>query len=182
MTFPIPERVSLPSRPGSENDDVTVVSLRGELDIQDARALRACLGDIRWHGRPRSIIDLTRLTFIDCACLDVLVWHACEMRIQGGKVELAGPQGAVRRILSVTGLLTAFEVHDTVGQAAGGDHGCRSGSPPPANPQSLRSGADAAGAANHGKRNGMSILKKIRHKAQTAKGKTKKNTGRITGS
>jgi uncharacterized protein YjbJ (UPF0337 family) len=28
----------------------------------------------------------------------------------------------------------------------------------------------------------MSILKKIRHKAQTAKGKTKKNTGRITGS
>jgi uncharacterized protein YjbJ (UPF0337 family) len=28
----------------------------------------------------------------------------------------------------------------------------------------------------------MSILKKIRHKAQTAKGKTKKNTGRVTGS
>jgi uncharacterized protein YjbJ (UPF0337 family) len=28
----------------------------------------------------------------------------------------------------------------------------------------------------------VSILKKIRHKAQTAKGKTKKNTGRVTAS
>jgi uncharacterized protein YjbJ (UPF0337 family) len=27
----------------------------------------------------------------------------------------------------------------------------------------------------------VSILKKIRHKARTAKGKTKKNTGRLTG-
>jgi uncharacterized protein YjbJ (UPF0337 family) len=27
----------------------------------------------------------------------------------------------------------------------------------------------------------MSILKKIRHKAQTAKGKAKKDTGRVTG-
>jgi uncharacterized protein YjbJ (UPF0337 family) len=27
----------------------------------------------------------------------------------------------------------------------------------------------------------VSILKKFRHKAQTAKGKTKKNTGRVTG-
>ena len=27
----------------------------------------------------------------------------------------------------------------------------------------------------------MSILKKIRHKVQTAKGKTKKDTGRVTG-
>ena len=27
----------------------------------------------------------------------------------------------------------------------------------------------------------MSILKKIRHKAQTAKGKVKKDTGRVTG-
>ncbi len=134
MTVPILEQVSLPSRPGSENDDVTVVSLRGELDIQDARALRACFGDIRWHGRPRSIIDLTRLAFIDCACLDVLVWHACEIQAQGGTVEMAGPQGAVRRILSVTGLLTGFEVHDAVGQAADGDRGCRSDFPAAADP------------------------------------------------
>jgi uncharacterized protein YjbJ (UPF0337 family) len=28
----------------------------------------------------------------------------------------------------------------------------------------------------------VSILKKIRHKVQTARGKTKKNTGRVTGS
>jgi anti-sigma B factor antagonist len=125
MTVSIPGRVSLPSRPGSENHDVTVVSLHGELDRQDAPALRACLGDIRRRGQPRTIIDLTRLAFIDCACLDVLVWHACEMRARGGTVDLAGPKGAVRRILSVTGLLTGFGVHDTAGQAASADRRCR---------------------------------------------------------
>jgi anti-anti-sigma factor len=98
---------------------VTVVGLRGELDLNDAPALQACLGDISWQRRPRSIIDLTRLTFIDCACLGVLVQHALDIRARNGTVDLAGPEGAVRRILSVTGLLTRFEVHATVGQAAG---------------------------------------------------------------
>jgi uncharacterized protein YjbJ (UPF0337 family) len=41
--------------------------------------------------------------------------------------------------------------------------------------------SNQAAAANRGKGNNVSILKKIRHKARTAKGKTKKNTGRLTG-
>jgi anti-sigma B factor antagonist len=98
---------------------VTVVCLRGELDVLDAPALQACLGDIRWPGRPRSIIDLTGLEFIDCACLAVLARYARSLRDRGGAVELVGPYGAVRRILSVTGLLAGLEVRDTEGLAAG---------------------------------------------------------------
>lgn len=112
-------RVLRPVLPGRAHGSVTVIRLRGELDILDAPALQAWLGDIRWPERPRSIIDLTGLEFIDCACLSVLARHARSVRARGGTVELAGPHGAVRRILSVTGLLAGLEVHDTEGLAVG---------------------------------------------------------------
>ena len=112
-------RVLRPVLPRSAHGSVTVICLCGELDVLDESALQSCLGDIRWPGRPRSIIDLTGLEFIDCACLAVLARFACSVRARGGTVELAGPHGAVRRILSVTGLLAGLEVHDTVGLAAG---------------------------------------------------------------
>jgi len=183
VTVPILERIPLPPLPGGELGDVTVVSLCGELDLNEAPALQAFLGDIRWQGRPRSIVDFTGLAFIDCACLRVLVQHARGIWAQGGTVDLAGPQGTVHRILSVTGVLTMFEVHGTVGQAAAGHRGCRSlVFPAAANPQSpARLGGSCRRPLNKKRGNGMSILKKIRHKARTARGKTKKNTGRITG-
>jgi anti-sigma B factor antagonist len=122
MTVPILERAPLPLRADREHCDVTVISLRGELDVLDAAALQACLSDIRWHGQRRSIVDLTGLAFIDCACLSVLARHARGMRARGGTLALAGPRGTVLRLLSVTGLLTWFEVCDTVGQASADGH------------------------------------------------------------
>lgn len=117
MTVLISQQISLPQLSSRGRGGVTVVSLRGELDLPGAPALRALLSDIRWRGRPRCVIDLSGLTFIDCACLGVLVRYSREIRARGGSLALAGPQGAARRVLSVTGLITWFEVHDTVGQA-----------------------------------------------------------------
>jgi len=47
----------------------------------------------------------------------VLVRHCQDMRSQGGSFTLAGPHGLVQQILAVTGLLTWFDVHDTVREA-----------------------------------------------------------------
>jgi anti-sigma B factor antagonist len=101
-------------------DVVVVVSLRGELDLSGASSLQACLRGIRWQARARSVADLTGLAFIDCACLGVLVSYCKEIRGRGGSFALAGPRPAVRKILSVTGLLSWFEVHDTVEEASAG--------------------------------------------------------------
>jgi anti-sigma B factor antagonist len=99
-------------------DVVVVVRLRGELDVSGASSLQACLRGIRWQARARSVADLTGLAFIDCACLGVLVSYCKEIRGRGGSFALAGPRPAVRRIMSVTGLLSWFEVHDTVEEAS----------------------------------------------------------------
>jgi anti-anti-sigma factor len=110
-------RQQLPPLSSYDRDGVTVVSLRGELDFCGSAALQAYLGGIRWQARPRSVADLTGLAFIDCACLTVLVRHCKDTRSQGGSFALAGPHDAVHRILALTGLLTWFDVHDTVEEA-----------------------------------------------------------------
>jgi anti-sigma B factor antagonist len=115
MTAPLLQALPFPQLSACDHGDVTVVSLRGELDFLAVSALQAYLSDAR--ERVRSVVDLTGLAFIDCACLGVLVRHSQEIRARGGSFALAGPQGAVRGVLSITGLITWFEVYDTVGQA-----------------------------------------------------------------
>jgi anti-anti-sigma factor len=100
--------------PVGDRGEVAVVSLRGEPGFSGASDLQACLSSIRRQARVRSVVDLARLPFIDGVCLGVLVRHCKEVQGQGGSFALARPQPAVREILSVTGLQTWFEVHDTV--------------------------------------------------------------------
>jgi anti-sigma B factor antagonist len=117
--LPQDDAARLPGLSITDHGGAAIVSLRGELDISGASVLQAHLSDIRRQARARSVADLTGLAFIDCACLSVLVRHCKEIRRQGGSFALAGPQPGVRRILAITGLLTWFEVHDTVEEATG---------------------------------------------------------------
>jgi anti-sigma B factor antagonist len=112
--------VWFPQLAACERDDVAVVSLRGELDSFGACVLQALFSDIRGQVRARCVADLADLAFIDRVCLGVLVRHCRQIRGRGASFALAGPQGAVRRVLSVTGLLSWFEVHDTVEEALAG--------------------------------------------------------------
>jgi anti-anti-sigma factor len=119
----------LPPLSVHDRDEVAVVSLRGDLDFSDASVLQACLADIRWQARALCVADLSGLTFLDCACLSVLVGHCKRVRGRGGRFALAGPQCAVLRVLSVTGLLAWFEVYDTVEDAIAGAEYPRHGRP-----------------------------------------------------
>jgi len=180
MTSLLHQQFLLTSLSSRDCDGVIVVSLRGELDICGSSAVQAYFSELGRQTRPRSVVaDLTGLAFIDCGCLTVLVRHCRDIKSQGGSFALAGPHGAVHRILAVTGLLTWFDVDDTVEEAVS-----RTGTQrPPVLPIHRRSGAAARHAEILGKgKDAVSILKKFRHKAQTAKGKATKNTGRITGS
>jgi anti-sigma B factor antagonist len=97
-----------------DRDGAAVVSLCGELDFSDASVLQACLTDIRWQVQKICVADLSGLAFLGCACLGVLVGHGKRVRDRGGSFAMAGPQPAVLRVLGATGLLTWFDVYDTV--------------------------------------------------------------------
>lgn len=86
-------------------DEVAVV-VTGELDAHLAPAfadavLERC-GDRRVHVR----IDVTRLTFVDSAGIQVLVRVLRHVRQRGGDVTVVGASRAVRRVLDITGFAT----------------------------------------------------------------------------
>jgi len=111
---------SMPQLSVHIRDGVAVVSLHGELDSVGACVLRTYLSELPWPSRARCVVDLTGLSFIDSVCLGVLVGHCTRMRERRGTFALGGPQPAVRNVLSASGLLSWFEVHDTVEEAVAG--------------------------------------------------------------
>jgi hypothetical protein len=97
--------ISLPRLSAYGHDDVTVVSLRGELDLSGTAVLHAQLRDIRW--RARSVAGLTGLRFPRLR----LPQRACQALQAdpgtGRQPSLGGPlAAAVRPVLPVIGLLT----------------------------------------------------------------------------
>ena len=97
--------------------DCAVVALRGELDISNRAELSSRLDDVISCG-PWVIVDLTNLAYIDCGSLGVLAGARERAQLAGGDVLLAGPRGAVARLLLLTGRDTEFSVFPSVGVAA----------------------------------------------------------------
>ena len=93
-----------------------VLALRGELDISDRAELSSRLATVVSCG-PWVIVDLANLAFIDCGSLKVLVGARERAQLAGGDMLLAGPRGAVARLL-LTGGDSVFSVFPSVGVAA----------------------------------------------------------------
>ena len=83
----------------------SVLRLQGELDACGEARLRwaicAVLGD---HPRQNLELDLSALTFADCAGLSVMVWAHKRLARQGQELVVTGAQPLIRRLLRLTGL------------------------------------------------------------------------------
>ena len=97
--------------------DCAVLAARGELDITDRAKLASRVAAVMSCG-PWVIVDLTNLAYIDCSSLGVLVGARERAQLAGGDVLLAGPRGAVARVLLLTGRDRVFSVFPSVGVAA----------------------------------------------------------------
>ena len=86
---------------------VQVVVVRGELDMATAPVLRSVLATVRDRFPPRVELDLSGVTFLDAYALAVL--HLAVRSTPGNRrLVLRNPSRAVRRVLHLTGLDTAF--------------------------------------------------------------------------
>jgi anti-sigma B factor antagonist len=81
-----------------------VVEVRGEIDLQSAPRLRdELLRIIRRHG-PRVAVDLSGVTFMDCAGINVLPATRRRARLEGGWMQVVRPSPAAGRVISLLGL------------------------------------------------------------------------------
>jgi anti-anti-sigma factor len=95
-----PEKASLDVsiRPGP------VVTISGEIDIQSGPQLRdQLLGIIRRHGAGLAL-DLTGVTFIDCAGINVLLAARRRAQLEGGSLHVLRASPRVRQVLALTRL------------------------------------------------------------------------------
>ena len=85
----------------------SVLKLLGELDVCSADYLRRAVGAVLEQHDPQSLtMDLSALTFTDCAGLSVLVWARKCLAERGHEFVITGSQPPVRRMLALTGLAT----------------------------------------------------------------------------
>jgi anti-sigma B factor antagonist len=105
-----------PVREIAEQDGAVLVRLRGELDVYNAGLVREALVDAAARGRPRLIVDLGDVTFVDSTLLGVFVEARTHVNDRRAFL-LAAPGMEVRRALEVSGLDRHFELHDTVASA-----------------------------------------------------------------
>lgn len=89
----------------------------GEVDVFTAPKLREKIIALLEEGSDHLVVNLEKVLFMDSTGLGVLVGALKRVKEKDGELALAGAQGTVLRVLSVTGLNAVFPMHDTVEQA-----------------------------------------------------------------
>lgn len=98
----------------------TVIDVEGEVDVFTAPKLREKIIALLDEGNDRLAVNLEKVLFMDSTGLGVLVGGLKRVKERDGELALAGAQGTVLRVLSVTGLNAVFPMHDSVEQATSG--------------------------------------------------------------
>jgi anti-sigma B factor antagonist len=94
--------------------ETLVFKLRGSLDLATAPTVRAALGDATEKGCHRIIVDLSQLEFLDSTGLGVLIGAHRRAAEHGGSFRLVIKDGAISRLLNITGLIGVFAVYHSL--------------------------------------------------------------------
>jgi anti-sigma B factor antagonist len=98
-------------RAGTASNPVVVA--RGEIDVATSPLLRSEFATVLAREPKEITLDLHDVSFIDSSGLGVLVGALKRLRESGGdRFVIVGAQDAVRKIFSITGLNTLFELPD----------------------------------------------------------------------
>ncbi|MEU9647226.1 STAS domain-containing protein [Streptomyces sp. NPDC048188] len=108
-----PERLSVLT---TVTDGITVVTPAGEVDNDTGGRLRQAL-DITGTVRPRLVIDMGQVTFMDSVGINILISTYQNVTAADGWLRLAAPTAPVRRILQLVGIDKLIDCHPTLSHA-----------------------------------------------------------------
>ena len=90
-----------------------VVEVGGEIDLHSAPQLRATLLKPTEGEKPRLVVDLSEVSFIDSTGIGVLVEALKRAREAGGALHFCGASPRVRRVFEITGLLRVLPLFES---------------------------------------------------------------------
>lgn len=94
-----------------------IVEVRGEVDYGSAPVMNQRLSAVLSVRAPAMVLDLSRLTLVDCAAVRVLAAIERRAAAHGTALVLAAPRPGVARILQITGPDRQFTVFPTAAKA-----------------------------------------------------------------
>lgn len=101
-----------------QNGDVTILDLSGRITIGSGEeALRNATQEILNNGAKKVVIHMAGVTMIDSSGIGELVSAYTTATNRGAKVKLANLPAKVSDILTITQLITVFDVFDTEAEA-----------------------------------------------------------------
>jgi len=102
----------------AEQHGVSVLHVRGEIDVATSPGLRNHLNELIERGHEIIIVNLTEVSFIDSTGLGVLVGSVRRIRAIGGDLRLVVTQPHIIKLLDLTGLDDVFSVAPNLSDAA----------------------------------------------------------------
>ncbi|MEU6127525.1 STAS domain-containing protein [Streptomyces sp. NPDC047123] len=113
----VPDRQSIDV---THQDQVTVISFRNELDLEDtAEATLALSGALTEADTAGTLLDLADLTFADSTLLNVILRAHAEHQEALRPFVLTGPyHTGISRLFEVTGVTTVLDMADTLDEGA----------------------------------------------------------------
>jgi stage II sporulation protein AA (anti-sigma F factor antagonist) len=97
-------------------DGIRVLTLTGEIDHHTGDHLHRAL-DITGAVRPRIVIDMCQVTFMDSTGINILIADYRAVTEAGGWLRLAGPTDSVLRVLHIVGVDDIIQCHPTLHEA-----------------------------------------------------------------
>jgi len=92
----------------------TVVELSGDIDMAVAGSVVSHLDAATVAGRPQVVVDLRKVTFIDCSSLGLLCRARRRALERGGHLALICVDSQLLRVLHLVGLLSVFVILSTL--------------------------------------------------------------------
>jgi anti-anti-sigma factor len=101
-----------------QRNDVTVLDIKGKITIGAAEeALREAVNGALTNGAQKVLLNLQGVTTIDSSGVGELVSAYTSATNRGAKIKLANLPPKINDILTITQLITVFDVYDTEDEA-----------------------------------------------------------------
>ena len=98
--------------------DVTVLDLSGKITIGEGSvALRAGIRRLLEEGRKRILLNLAGVSYVDSSGIGELVSSYTAINKEGGQLKLLNLTQKIQDLLTITKLLTVFDVYDSEAEA-----------------------------------------------------------------
>ena len=98
--------------------DVTVLDMSGKITIGEGSvALRTAVRRLLEEGKKRILLNLAQVSYIDSSGIGELVSSYTAINKEGGQLKLLNLTQKLQDLLTITKLLTVFDVYDAEGDA-----------------------------------------------------------------